>query len=370
MTDKVGFLIYTILGVIFGVTVDHYIHVGDFEPFYPVFICLFCFLYGLAYDEHNSIRLIGTSLLVALFLALPLFDVLINHSFSGDKEIHLLYFALAYPTFIYIAHAFHYAYHKDNSCCLNYSSLFEGVWNTLPLLFVACVFGTLANLLVMLAAVVFKTVGSNFIWDLYFSNKHFYCISNALYLFIGIGIGKQNVKIIYNLRFLLLKMMHYLFPVLAGISVLYCVLYTINALTGGVTPIDPLAVLVPLSGLGIVFFNAYFQDGETDTGFPAGLNLFIRIYRVALLLLTVIMVGKILNRYTVEINPFICLLTTFFFALTYGVTALFAADQEKRWIKKGNIATALFFIVALFLVNLPYLQIKFNVTQNSGSMFW
>lgn len=367
MSSRKGIYIFTLMGLLLGITLDRLISVHNPNVFYYSFIILFCILYTLAYDDNNSLRLIGTSLIVALFLSLPLFAIVVDK--WNDNSGHLLSFLIGFPLFVYVGHSFHYAYHHDNTWRVNYSTLFEAVWTTIPLLFVASIFASLTNVLIMLGAFIFKTVGNDYLWNLYFNNHHFNFICNTVFFFLGLAIGQQNIKLIASLRFLLLKMMYYLFPVLAVISILYSVLYIINVLTGGQTSIDPLVVLLPLNILGIIFFNAYFQDGDTDTEFSGYMRLLLCIYRIILFIMAVVMVHNILRDFTVETNLFIYLLIALLFPMVYAITACLSKEMERTWIQRGNIITALFFLISLFLLNLPYAPADFNISKGAKSLY-
>lgn len=379
MQFKKGIYLFSLIGLILGIVFDQMIRYEVKTAFYYSLIAFFGLLYGLTYNEKNLIRLFGTSFVVALILSLPLLPI--NH-FLGETPTHMLTFLLAFPIWVYVGHSFHFAYHQDSTWKVHYESLFAAVWNTLPLLFIACLFTSLANALVYFGAAVFKTVGSNFLWDLYSNNFHFRIILTSTLFFIGLGIGQQNFKVIYNIRFLLLRMMYYLFPALALISALYVILYLAQALIfyftpptifGSVTsgapfypstlfePIDPLAVMIPLSILGVVFFNAYFQDGGVDPGAPKWLRVFLRFYRVILLLLILIMTFKLIQSHVLDSNGCIYLLAAIFLGITYAMTSWMSENKELYWIRRGNVGTALFFFMTLFLFNIPYLPIEFTL---------
>lgn len=366
MTFKKGIWIFALIGLILGVILDLLIRYQNTTLFYYSFATLFGLLYALAYDEKNLIRLIGSSFIISLILSIPMLTVKLN--IEPRHYLHVLTFLVAFPFFVYVGHAFHYALHRDNTLPVTYNSLFEAVWNTLPLIFIAFLFSSLANLLIMMGAFIFKTVNSLFLWNLYFYNHHFNLITNTILFFIGLGIAQQNINIIYNLRFLLLRIIYYLFPFLALISVLYFILYALHSLSGGIQYIDPLLLLVPLTILGIIFFNAYFQDGKTESNYPEWLKTSLKGYRVILFILAVIMVYKVLNQYSIEINSLIYLLVALLFTLTYAITALLPESKEKHWVKIGNVGTAMFFMFALFFLNLPYLNIDYTVGKTGAAV--
>ncbi|MCW8442744.1 hypothetical protein OQJ05_01605 [Fluoribacter gormanii] len=359
MPSKKGIYLFALIGLLLGFALDGLIRNEITKVFDYALIGLFTLLYTLAYNEKSSFRLITSSFIVALFLSLPLLPL--EARFTSIHLEHWFTFLCAFPLFAYVGHSFHYAYHHDNTWRISYNSLFAAVWNTIPLLFVASLFAALANLLILLGAFIFKTVGNDFLWALYSENLHFQLISHTTLFFIGLGVGQQNIKIIYNLRFLMLRMMYYLFPFLALISTVYFILYLSHSVVGGEEYINPLVILIPLTALGIIFFNAYFQDGSIESGAPSWLKLLLGIYRVILFLLVLMMTHKIFQSYSVDVNVVICIITGILFSLTYAITAWFPETMEQKWVRIGNIGSALYFIIALFLLNLPYMPIAFQV---------
>ncbi|HAT7793498.1 TPA: hypothetical protein JAZ51_04335 [Legionella pneumophila] len=359
--------IFTLIGLLLGVTVDILIRYNNTTAFIYSVVTIFGVLFALTYNNVNLSRLIGTSFLLAFFLSIPLFPLKMDY--STKDYFHFFTFFVGFPFFIYVAHCFHYAYHHDNTWRASYSSLFAGVWNTIPLLFIAFVFSSLANLLIALGSFVFKTVGNNYLWDLYFYNRDFKLISSTTLFFMGLGVGQQNLNIIHNMRFLLLRIMYYLFPFLAAISALYFILYTFHSISSSQEYINPLIVLIPLTTAGIIFFNAYFQDGTIKSDYPSWLKLSLRVYRVILFLLALMMTYKILSDSSLDTNAFIYLLVAVLFSFTYAITAFLNENQEKQWIYMGNIATAIFFIVTLFLCNLPYIPVEFTIGGGNAINF-
>ncbi|HAT6821913.1 TPA: hypothetical protein JAN52_02185 [Legionella pneumophila] len=359
--------IFTLIGLLLGVAVDILIRYNNTTAFIYSVVTIFGVLFALTYNNVNFSRLIGTSFLLAFFLSIPLFPLKMDYSMKD--YFHFFTFFVGFPFFIYVAHCFHYAYHHDNTWRVSYSSLFAGVWNTIPLLFIALVFSSLANLLIVLGSFVFKTVGNNYLWDLYFYNRDFKLISNITLFFMGLGVGQQNLNIIHNMRFLLLRIMYYLFPLLAAISILYFILYTFHSFSSSQEHINPLIVLIPLTTAGIIFFNAYFQDGTIKSDYPSWLKLSLRVYRVILFLLALMMTYKILSDFSLDTNAFIYLLVAVLFSFTYAITAFLNENQEKQWIYMGNIGTAIFFIVTLFLCNLPYIPVEFTIGGGNAINF-
>lgn len=359
MGKKKEIYIFTLIGLVLGIVLDLLLREKVTTLFYYSFATLFALLFTLTYNNMHRKKLVLTSFIVAVFLSIPLFTVELDYPLRN--YLHLFTFMLGFPFFVYVTYSFHYAYHHDNTWKVSYSTLFAAVWNTIPLLVVASVFASLSNLLLILGAFVFKTVGSNLLWDLYFYDHDFKLISNTTLFFIGLSIGLQNITIIHNMRYLLIRIMYYLFPLLAFITVLYFFLYHSHSLTGGQEYINPLVVLIPLTTAGILFFNAYFQDGSLKSDYPNWIKLGLRFYRVILFLISLMMAYRLLQDHALESNFFIYLIVILLFTLNYAITAIFNENKEQNWICLGNIGISLFFIVILFLFNIPHLQVEFFV---------
>ncbi|WP_131779043.1 hypothetical protein [Legionella bozemanae] len=359
MPSKKGIYLFTLIGLLLGFALDGLIRNETTKLFDYALIGLLALLYGLAYNGKNCFRLVASSFIIALFLSLPLLPI--EARYTSLPLEHWITFLSAFPLFVYVGHSFHYAFHHDNTWHISYNSLFAAVWNTILLLFVASLFSALANILILLGAFIFKTVGNDYLWNLYSNNFHFQLISHVTLFFIGLGVGQQNIKTIYSLRFLLLRMMYYLLPFLALISIVYFILYLSHFLSGGEEYVNPLLILIPLTVLGIIFFNAYFQDGSVESGAPSWLKLLLRIYRVILFFLALMMTYKIFQSYSVDVNVVICIITGILYSLTYAITAWLPENLEQKWVRIGNISSALYFIIILFLFNLPYMPIIFRL---------
>ena len=377
MTTKKGIYIFALIGLLLGFSLDYAYRLHEsawasssinngfsilFSCIYIItFSTIFALLYTLAYNETHRLRLLVTSVIGALILSFCFLG-----KTGDDLTEHLLIFAWAFPVYVYIGFSFHYAIHHDNTWKINYSTLFAAVWNMFILLCIAGLFTSLANLLVLLAALLFSTLGYEYLWNLYSNDIHFTLILNSTLFFIGLGVGQQNINIIYNLRFLLLRIMYYLLPFFALTSIVYFILYQIGPAAAQSLPdyINPLPILITLVFIGILFFNAYYQDGdvEKETAAPIWLKWLLKIYRVILLFLILMMLLQIYRKNAyMDINGIICLLAVFFYGLLYALSVFVSAERERTWIQSGNIAIALFFMASLFVLNLPYIPLAFDV---------
>lgn len=350
-TTNKGIYILGFLGLILGLSLDFLWRQQVYEVYPYTLALLFSLLYGLAYNNKHSLRLILSSFLTAVFMALPVLPISPSaDSLATEQILSMLIF---YPTFCYMVHSFHYAYHHGDSLKLNYSNLYAGVWNSIPLLLIASIFLCVAHLLIMLTAYIFKTANINFLYQLYFDNEHFRIIFNAVMYFIGLGIAQQSIKIVYSLTYLLGRMMYYLYPFVAFISILYFFLYWLNYYSAGTDYIDPLLILSPLIILGIIFFNGYFQDGKHLAEYSKGMTRVLKFYRVILFFLTSMMSYHIFNQMALPLNGLLFLSILVLYCVAYAITAFMNKEHELVMIPRFNIAIALFFIVSFFSFNNP-----------------
>jgi len=316
-------------------------------------IC-FAFLFALAYDEKSTPRLLLSSLIAASITAIPVLTG--NYSAQGFAN-SLEYAFLSLPFFAYMMHCFHYAYHKQGNFQFNYNYLFEAVWSTVPQLFIACIFTNLMYGLLIFSSFAFESLGSHFLKEVYFNNFDLVFISNSCFFFLGLGIAKINHKVTYNLRFVLLKMMDLLFPVLAVVTIIYSVMFiTMNA--SHLLSFDALKgfpVLVTISVLGIFFFNAHFQDGE---GAVSGtlLRNFYRVYRFFLLFATSFCGLNLLIQFH-AILPYIgivYLLMLISYGVIYAASSVLTKSRETTLVTQGNIIIAIVYMAFTLLFYNPF----------------
>lgn len=349
--------IFAILGLLLGVWLDVQIYSDNLHIISYVFPTLFASIFALTFNNKNNLRLILSSSLVALFLSLPILPF--NFGEEPANVNHVICFLVGYPLFIFITHCFHYAYHNESSYKISYKSLFAVVWNTFPILLLSMLFVALTQIIFMLGAYVYKSVGNDFLWQLYFDDMHFRIITNSLFFFIGLSICQKNLQVIYSLRVLVIKAMYYLLPFLALISISYFFfIFTNTLLYKQSIPIN-LNVLVPLIFLGIIFFNAYTQDSDENFSSPTIYSRFVKFYRIVLFALSCRLITYVFQDFTFDVNILVYLFCGLGLTFVYFITIFFPREIEFKYIKLGNIYIALIYIIALFILNIPYLPINF-----------
>lgn len=376
LNSRLTIQIYLGLGLLLGGVIDILVHYHIKNSFTFSTILLFCLFYGLVYNEKNSLRLILTSVGIAVLVSLPLiplnglWDETVKFNFDtlGPYYLQLFSFLCAFPLFIYVAHAFHYAYHRDNTWRINYATLFSGVWDSLVLVIVASIFTSIATSLVALAAIIFKTVGSDLLWAVYQDFNAKIIIHTTLF-FIGLYIAQQNQKIIHNLRFLLLRMMQFLFPLLALITIIYFFLY--SAMLAGLISgesFPPAGILAALVISGVIFFNANFQTGEEEIQYKRWTRVFFTCYQVVLLCLCLRFDYLIISAYSIHTNVGLYLLIVLLHCLSYALGGFMVPVKQRAFIKKANISIALFFITAMLIINNSWKPITINFGHQTKTM--
>lgn len=354
-----GLYIFTGIGLALGITIDQIIHQDDLHVVHYIFPTLIAYLYTLAYNGQHSIRLIFTSTLTAFLLSLPLYSFIFGE--EPEHFNHVICFVLIYPLFVFIGHCLHFAYHHDSKLKLHYESLYTAVWNTFPYLFLATLFLALAQIILGFGALVFKSVGSMFLWNLCFNNLHFRVITNVLFFFIGMSICQQNISMVYNLRALIIRAMFYLFPFVALISISYFFFVFSNYVTFKQQIVHNLNVLIPLVVLGIAFFNAYLQDGEDKNAAPDTYNNFIKLYRAVFFALTIMLTHASATEYSFDINVLVYLICICFLGFVYFITIFLPKELEFKYIRLSNIYTAIFFMLTLLILNFPYYPLVYTL---------
>ena len=189
--------------------------------------------------------------------------------------------------------------------------------------------------------------------------------------FIGLRIVKQSHKIIHNLRFLLQRTMHFLYPLLALISIVYFILYLINLAIPTDQAIIPQEFLGVLVFLGILFFNADFQTGSEPSHLPNWISLVLKTYCVVLLCLCIIFVYLVFMGNKPNVNFSLILLATLLYSYSYAISAFLPHQKLQAFITSNNIKIALLFLVAMLVINNPIKHIEhtFNPEPSVKSAF-
>ncbi|KTD83063.1 hypothetical protein [Legionella waltersii] len=308
------------------------------------FTLLFGFLFTLSYNGQNNLRLLGSSLFIALILSLP--GLWISNPIK--------------PGFFYfLVYCFHYTYHRSgNLWHMNYRLLFEAAWNGILVLLVAVLFLLASAVLIFCASFLFSSQGSPFVFNLIYTNtgRLFQLFLTWLLLFIGIGVAQYHIKTLCQLRFILLMSMYYLLPILVIISsVVLILLWNID-----LNPNAIITVFFELTLLGILFLNAYYQDGSDEIKRLVWLNWLLRGYKVLLLLMILIANYYAFRYVSIELSQLIYLTILLFLGWFYAYSAFFSDERAQNVVENGNKCFAIVFIAAFYFV----IASPFNFTVN------
>jgi DM9 repeat len=367
--DSKFILVTLFLGLMLGISLDLLLRYQTTFHVIDVMLPVFFILFALSYNGSNALKLSITSLITALVLSTPFLAITTSQTFFGANlsrvsSDYYISFFVSFPFLLYVAHSFHYAYHRDGNIKMSYRSLFLAVWNTLPILFIALIFSSIANGLLFLTAAIFNSVGFYGFWHLLTHNIHFQLISNCVLFFVGIGIAKQSESIIDSMRFILLRIIYYLFPFLALITIVYFILYLIYGQRGG-------PFLIYFIVLGLLFFNACFQDGTSQKSYHKFIRLGIKVYRIVLSIMAFIFAYLVLIKTPYQyfpINAAIYLSMTVFYCLSYAIAALLPSHHDDNTIKMANVCIALFFAICILIANNPIKPFGgYNLFKQSAS---
>ncbi len=356
-----NYLLYTLLGFASAsiMTILSHARLTYIAPY--IFIASFVFLFSLAFDENKTKGLIISSLVGAFIITFPFLSMNFGASFDGHNPMNVRYIEFIFfslPSFAFMVHCFHYAYHKTDCYKLDYRYLFEAVWNTIPMLFVAGLFANITNALISSASMGFKTINSHFIETYYTSNVDVLFILNSTFFFVGLSIAKIHDKITLNLRFVLLRMLNFLLPLLIittfTYTVMFCLFHGSNLFTTQV--ISGSSILASLALLGIIFFNAYYQDGEDKAPLPMAISIIFKVYRLLLFVMATYSAIQLFVTYSPHIpaNIELYVLLLMLFPLVYAIGVFFHSNLERTIITNGNMLIALLYLIALVVLYHPF----------------
>lgn len=308
------------------------------------FTLLYGFLFTLSYNGQNNLRLLGSSLFVALILALPGLWI------SNHVQPQFFYFLI---------YCFHYTYHHSgNRWNMSYTLFFEAAWNGILVLLVAMLFSLASAVLIFCASFLFSSQGSPYVFNLIYTStgRLFQLFLTWLLLFIGISVAQNNIKTLHQLRFILITTMYYLLPILVLTSAVVLILLWHIDLNPNVI----ITVFFELTILGILFLNAYYQDGSDEIKGMVWLNWLLRGYKVLLLIMILIANYYAFRYMSIEPSQLIYLTISLFLGWFYAYSAFFSDEKAQNIIENGNKCLVIIFIVAFYLV----IASPFNFTVN------
>lgn len=325
---------------------------------YSVFPLLIGLLFVLSYNGRDNLRLLCSSVFIALVLSVPLIGI---DTWTPQQ----LDFLFLYPWLLYFVHCFHYAYHHNgDTWTLSYNALFEAGWNTLLVLLVGVFFVYALATMIFGASLLFSSMGSPQLYKLFMGTAYFPGFLGIFSFFIGLGIGQNNIKLLNPLRFTVVNIMYYFMPILVVTSLIYFILFLAHVSESSDAILGSFFVLVVIS---ILFLQAYYQDGREDNR-PTWLNVVLRVHKVLILIMTLLFSYDALNNNYLNINQLILVTVLLFLGWMYAYGAVLSEEKAQQSLEDGNKYMALTFITLLYLANLPYLPVNFTVNKTKPAL--
>lgn len=358
--EQLHIAVYLIFGLVIGICLDIILY-QKISYIFPYFwLSVFGLTTSLTLDFRHNLRIIFSCAVLAALVSSPfLFLNFVNGNYY-DMSVNLGESFLFFPISVMVIHSFNFAYHLDNCKSINYTNLFYAVWNTITMLLVAIIFCLASKLLILLTVAIFDSFNFKLIPQFLSKNIHFNIIFYIMTFIIGIGIGRQNLVILDNLRFVILKLFYYLYPPFSVISILYLVLFALQLLQSKSTSNFTFGFLLILTILGIIFFNAVFQDGESNPYKSKILQMFLRVYRFMILPLSLLTFAYLHEYIKNELNTYICLVILIFYGFFYAYSVFLKEDASTRVIRSTNISLSFLFLVSYLIINNPIYPLFWN----------
>jgi hypothetical protein len=333
-----------------------------YDPFFHSMIISFGFFYGLTYNGFHSVRLIKTSLLLAFFLSLPFLYIRVFKNTEFDlysvifSRVLVSAWLILLPFVFYICHCFHSVIHKRSSFRIKYADLFYTAWNTGIVLLLASLFSMCINGLIFLFLIMLQSSNiQSGLMSWLDSNPFYFIFTRITLLLIGIGIVQTNISLIHRTRFLALRLAYFIYPVVILFTFIVFGIYSYTNLIS--TETIPTGFLMLYFGIGIIFFNAVFQDGEQEPAYPKWFYYPLKGYLILLAVLAIIIVYKNVHEMADIRNLWLLITLILMYGVGYAVSAFMNEQKASFYIKKLNIYIALYFVIAAILSNsIPYSQ--------------
>lgn len=341
--------LFSLIGVLTGLVIDRLVAYNIYYISPYLFISAWALLFALAYDERHTTRLIISSMIATLFICFPL--LLFNFNHHDQFSEGSLFMLVSLPFYAYVIHSFHHALHLESRITFSYTALYNTVWHTYIVIILATIFACIANTIVQVSAWGFGSLGFDFLTPILNKIRYPYY---SFMLFFGLGITKPFQKLTNQIRLLILKMAYYLYPIIMVLTSLYLVLFFIKHPLYNIASrnVSGYETLFPLVVIGILSFNAFFRDGETEHG-NLILSYLSKAYRVVLFISALIVTIQTCLNNTLNLNIELYLLIMMMFTAIYAVSIFMTLKKEISFIQKGNIVTALFYLLATIIIYNP-----------------
>ena len=229
-----------------------------------VFITVWSITMQFARSGENELRLVGVALVKAIVLGLVTYWVLGQvpakaDLYDGDRY-RLLTWSIGSTLVLYVLLPYIQIYQNSGRLQFPYPELYRYSWNNFFIGLVGSFVTGLYWLLVELCAGLFRALGVTVVQEMV-HRPLFVMVTLSAMMGLGIGMGKENDRIINALRTIAATVFRALLPLLVVIILAFL-------LTLPFTGLQPLwdtkwasAILLSVLLLTILFINAVFQDG-------------------------------------------------------------------------------------------------------------
>lgn len=330
-----------------------------------------CFMY--AYTGKEPAKLLIYSLALSFLVAIPCTMYLQNSAFSvASASDNSSSFTNAYTVFKFFAFIFFYSWFRDKAFPANYSSLVKSSWNT-----IACGFLVVLIMipLAILLLIVFGVTGEHLFSPEFMQQlsnikdpNQFYQILNANnykieYLLIAFFsafmalqliafmIAKTHQSWIDKFEHFILGFCRYVFIIMSFVGLVH-VAYYMSQVFGFQPANNILLNLLNFAFFAIVFFNGFYQDGNSTYQSNGFVSFVIKLFRLMFFLCSVVVITKYIGDAGFNMNQNLWTLFMVLYLGLYGITAFMSADREKALIQTWNTRLALLYIVAFTVLNI------------------
>lgn len=279
----------------------------------------------------------------------------------GDKQWLFMSWCVSLVLLSYICACFLFAWPAAKGQRWRYDDLFQQAWNSVFIVLYALILVAVFLLLLKLWGRLFVMLGIEF-FEHHFWGRLFLCFSLPLVFALGMHLGSRNEKVIGQMRDMLFGACRLLLPLIALLSVVFCLTLPFTGLqriwaTGYSTPI-----LLVLAGAQLFLLNGVFQAGGQVRPYPTWLTRFIELSLLCLPILAGLAFYSSwlrVEQYALSPQRFIALMLALVCGL-YGLAAVWAvALRSPVWLanlRLTNPPLALLFCALLVLINTPLLD--------------
>jgi hypothetical protein len=263
----------------------------------------------------------------------------------------------------FVALPFAAAWIKTGGFRFSYPDLFTYAWNNALTLAIAGLFTGTFWLLLWLWASLFKIVGIHFFSYLFTEPAFIYPVTGAVFGF-AVSLGRTYEWAVVTVRNVVLSIHRGLFPLLAGIALLFLLALPFTGLQSLWNTGHAAALMMTLQFLFIAFLTATYQDGRGQPPYVIWLRYGIELTAITLpiySLLSLYAIGLRVHQYGWSDDRVWATLVAVIIAghaVGYAATALVRRRRWLPWLGQVNVVMAGVIIAVVLLTNSPVLDPK------------